>query len=36
MEGASPRQIVKICRGGFKVVLAWKAIAYINLSGPVL
>ena len=35
-SGVSPRQTVKICRGGFKVVLAWKAIAYTDLLAKVI
>ncbi len=34
-RGQPYRQTVQICRGGFKVVVAWKPIAYTELFRPV-
>ena len=34
VSGASPNQAEQICRGGYKVVLVWKAVAYTDLLCP--
>ena len=34
-QRGSPHQAAQVCRGGYKVVLVWKALAYTDLLGNV-